>query len=63
MSVSMMQVRPVRVAVRQPVVAVPVAVPGPGGKVRVLVEVMPVVVPMGMDVLDGLVNVQVLVPA
>ena len=59
----MVQIRPVRVAVDETLVAMPVAVSRGRGEVSVLVEVMSIVVLMRMDVLEHLVPVIVLVLA
>ena len=51
----MVQIRPVRVAVDETLVAMPVAVSRGGGEVSVLVEVVSIVVRVRMDVLEHLV--------
>ncbi len=61
--VAVVKVGPVRMRVYELFVAMPVGVVGGGREIRVCVEVMPVVVPVGVHVLDRLVHVDVLVLA
>lgn len=59
--VAVVEIGPVRVRMHDRLVPVPVDVPDGRGQTRVLVQVVAVVVPMGVDVLDRSVRARMLV--
>ena len=61
MPVPVVKIRPVGMGMNQDLVAVLMSVPNPGGKSLVDMVVVPVVVPMSVNVLSRLVSVLVLV--
>ena len=63
MPVAVMEIRPMRMSMRQRLVSMPVCVARRRRQARMAVEVVPVVVAVRVDVLDGCVSVRVIILA